>query len=328
MFTPTSISLTILFTLLWLVALASHIILLKLLLTPYERVKLRLPAGSWPLLLTLTIADLVALLTALPFTSLFAIFNYWFFGEVLCDMNSYVKVASLTVSSYVILGLLMQSYEMVVKTPRPPMSSVKLGLLIGSICLLAVVTALPMLFTHKVYLVDEHNHRLRENHLETFELHEDRHFPITQDTAMETLATKATRKICAVNYDQDFLFYPKTQYFFLQFAVPLAIVFFLFIKITDTMNKQAGQGKSSKNNTVEMAQQQPGMMQPLQDVKVCDGSLVFTVQLLIIFSFICLVCAYHSHSHRCLLLVLGTSELFHHFSWLEQCLLAVHCRAF
>ncbi len=272
MFDPFSIALATLFALFWLMALASHIILLKLLLTPYERVKLRLPAGSWPLLLTLTIADLVALLTALPFTSIFAIFNYWFFGEVLCDMSSYVKVASLTVSSYVILGLLMQSYEMVVKTPRPPMSTVKLGLLIGSICLLAVVTALPMLFTHKVYPVDEHNHRLRES-LETFELYEDRHFPITQKTAMETLATNTTRKICAVNYDQDFLFYPRTQYFFLQFAVPLAIVFFLFIKITDTMNKQ---GKSAKNkNVIEEASRQ----QLPQDWKVCDGRLVFTVQL-------------------------------------------------
>ena len=271
MINPTLITFAFLFTLFWLVALAAHLVLLKFLLTPYERVKLRLPTGSWPLLLTMTIADLVALLTAFPFTSISAIFNHWFFGEVICDMSSYVKVASLTVSSYVILGLLMQSYEMVVKTVRPPLSTVKLGLLIGSICLLAVVTALPMLFTHKVYPVDEHNHRLRES-LETFELYEDRHFPITQETAMETLATNTTRKICAVDYDQDFLFYPKTQYFFLQFAVPLAIVFFLFIKITDTMNKQ---GKSTKNNTMESAQQQqPDVVQMPQDLKVNDHFLV------------------------------------------------------
>ncbi|KAH9390579.1 G-protein coupled receptor 1 [Tyrophagus putrescentiae] len=183
MFTPTSISLAILFTLIWLVALAAHIILLRLLLTPYERVKLRLPARSWPLLLSMTIADLVALLTALPFTSIFAIFDYWFFGVVICNMSTFVKVASLTVSSYVILGLLMQSYEMVVKTNRSQLSTVKLGLLVGSIWLLAVVTALPMLWSHSVVSV-ETSERVEES-LETFDF-EDRRLNITEETAMET----------------------------------------------------------------------------------------------------------------------------------------------
>ncbi len=64
------------------------------------------------------------------------------------------------------------------------------------------------------------------------------------------------------------------QYFYLQFAIPLPIVVYLFIKITDTMAKQ---GKSSKNNTAELAQQQqqPGAARPPQDLKVSNESLVF-----------------------------------------------------
>ncbi len=271
MFTPTSISLAFLFTLFWLVALAAHLVLLKLLLVPYERVKLRLPAGSWPLLLTLTIADLVALLTALPFTSLFAIFNYWFFGEAICDMSTFVKVASLTVSSYVILGLLMQSYEMVVKTTRPKLSTVKLGLLIGSICLLAVVTALPMLWTHSVVSVDT-NEQIEEN-LETFDF-EDRALNITKlpENYMKVVAKKETRKYCVPKYHRSFIFH-SVMYIYLQFLIPLAIVFYLFIKITDTMNKQE---KSTKNNTMESAQQQqPDVVQLPQDLMVNDHFLVF-----------------------------------------------------
>ncbi|KAH9390532.1 neuropeptide Y receptor [Tyrophagus putrescentiae] len=276
MFTPTSITLALLFALFWLVALAAHLVLLKLLLVPYERVKLRLPAGSWPLLLTITIADLVALLTALPFTSLFAIFNHWFFGEAICDMSTFVKVASLTVSSYVILALLMQSYEMVVKTTRPKLSTVKLGLLVGSIWLLAVVTALPMLWSHSVVSVGT-NERIEEN-LETFDF-EDQSLNITKlpENYMSVVAKKETRKYCAPSYHLGFIFH-SVMYIYLQFLIPLAIVFYLFIKITDTMNKQTAQGKNSKNNTMESAQQQqPDVVQMPQDLKFVRTILILTV---------------------------------------------------
>ena len=266
MINPTLITFAFLFTLFWLVALAAHLVLLKFLLTPYERVKLRLPTGSWPLLLTMTIADLVALLTAFPFTSISAIFNHWFFGEVICDMSSYVKVASLTEHIYVILGLLMQSYEMVVKTTRPPMSTVNLGLLIGSICLLAVVTALPMLWSHSVVIVKT-NEQVDQN-LEAFE-YENRSLT-TLEPLMRSVSIQAVRKYCGPTHKWKFRFYWAKYIYLPVFAVPLAIVVYLFIKITDAMSKQAGQGKSLKNNnTMEVAQQhQPDVVQLPHDVKV------------------------------------------------------------
>lgn len=265
--TATEVILTLICSILWLLAIAGHLIIIKVLLTPNERVKLHLPPGrsTWLLLISMTVSDLLALIIALPFTSLFGIFDDWFFNVFICNLSSFVKVTSVTISSYSILGLMMISYEMVVKSHRPRTSPLKVALYVGCIWVLALVTASPMLTAHEIVKMKGVH---REN-LETFYELEDS-FNSSKAFAEFSNGTGVIveRNFCIprgrINHIMN-----ETIFLYLQFIVPLVFVVYLFIKVADTLNgKSAG---NNNQNSVEVAQQPEASAVHLpNDVKVND----------------------------------------------------------
>ena len=154
---------TLLFVIVWLVALAGHAILLKILLTPNERAKLGLLKKesfvSWLLLLNITVADLAALLLGLPFTTFNTIFDYqWPFGTFLCKVASFTELAATTFSTYALLFLLCY-FSNLQATALPKIVAKHLEcsssgnlkakqplLVLGGLWATSVISALPPLF--------------------------------------------------------------------------------------------------------------------------------------------------------------------------------------
>ncbi len=166
MFSPgvTTVSLLIL-SLLWVGAILSHLILLRILFTKSLLSKLRLPfAGSRPpmvaiLLTQMTLADLLCLLFSVPFIAKNN-FNSenWIFGVFLCKTAPFINSMANVIDFFSLLSLLLLAHDLVVKSHRPPTSPGKFTLVLTLIWSVALVASLPMLF----FLTVQHFEYIKE----------------------------------------------------------------------------------------------------------------------------------------------------------------------
>ncbi|KAH9390580.1 hypothetical protein TYRP_022907 [Tyrophagus putrescentiae] len=147
-------------------------------------------------------------------------------------------------SAYGILALLVQSYEITCKPPaasRSETSSSKLNILVALNALFALVTSLPLLIapTVKLYKGPVHEDL-------AMLMFEEAMIGVGQNSQNnETLLVE--RAVCYVPQEFDALYaYCHFQEIYLQLAVPLAMVIFLFIKTADAVSdRQAVEAKKS-----------------------------------------------------------------------------------
>ncbi len=245
---------TLLFALFWLLALGGHLVLLKLLLTPAERAKLRLPAKAWLILLSITLADLAALLLGLPFTALFEIFDDWLFGSLFCHLAPFVKTTAVTVSAYGILALLLQCFEIACKAHRPKTPPATLTFLVAVIWVLALVTALPLLIAPAVRVHKGPDHEDLEMLMFEHDLEETE---TTEEKEKQSNETLVERQACYVPYQFSAIYpYSLLLELLVQFIVPLVMVIYLFIKTADAMSSKVAEAKAVRSRTVGEQQQQ------------------------------------------------------------------------
>lgn len=235
-----------LFSILWLTSVAGHLILLKLLLTANRLKLLRLPPGpSWSLLLSTTVADLLALLFGLPFTSAYIILTEdWHFGLPLCKLSHSVETFSLTMTVLVIAKLMMMCYNMTVKSHRPKPTTAEQTLLLVSIWALALATAiLPFVF----YTVKK-EHRYIDHHK----------FPFLEELSVLKInkwlqQITVERNICVLSENGlgPLSFFLEIVCVILQIFVPLPLLVYLFIKVANCKNKKRQpQLRFNRQNTV------------------------------------------------------------------------------
>ena len=264
----------------WLLALGGHLVLLRILLTPAERAKLRLPAKAWLILLSITLADLVALLLGLPFTALFEIYDDWLFGSLLCHLAPFVKTTAVTVSAYGILALLLQCFEIACKAHRPKTPPTTLTFLVTVIWVLALVTALPLLIAPavRVYRGPEHEDLemlMFEHDLEETEATEEEEKKNSNETLVE-------RQACYIPYRFGAIYsYSLLLELLVQFAVPLVMVVYLFIKTADSMNSKAVAAKGVRRRT-DGEQQQQQQQQTPQLPQISKHEVIFVRTVLIL----------------------------------------------
>ncbi|KAH9390540.1 7 transmembrane receptor (rhodopsin) [Tyrophagus putrescentiae] len=279
------IILTLLFAVFWLSALTGHAVILKVLQTPADRGRLGLPQSHltlvWLLLLSTTSANLLALLLAAPFASLFAIFKTWPFGLPACKLSPFLKVASVTVNSYSLLGLMVVCYELVIKTGRPPPSTLKSYALVVSIWALALVTAAPMFtahhletITHVLFQFDEGTLYVPEEYVHRF-LFNKSGDGSPGETTIQHNGTVHMQTFCTMPRRVELL--SANLYLLVQFVVPVAITVYLYIKVADAVNSKKKATENSNNNNNNNSETAPQM--PDNEVKfvrmILITSLVF-----------------------------------------------------
>lgn len=243
--TTTEMILTFLVAIIWLMSVAGNLLLLRILLNSGERAKLCLPfESSWLHLLSVSLTDLVALFLGLPFTTYFLIFDSWDSGLVACNLSAFVKSVSVTISLYCIISLLMQCYELAVKTSRSRTSPLKQYLLLGSIWALALLISAPLLFSHKMGTV----YAVQSPPDEDLEL-----MYVSKNELNQTLGkangTFEPRHFCYLSteylpFDLDYTFLQVMQLF-----VPLLLIVFLFIKVADSLSKKSAKSQANSNSS-------------------------------------------------------------------------------
>ncbi len=152
----------IIFGVTWLIGLLSQLALLRALLTPSARVKLRLPfpASSWLLLLGITLTDLLTTLFSIPTTVYSQFFaRPWVFGVALCNLGNFLETCSISMTAFSLVALLMHAHQSVVSWRREGDDTVSSGVkesnakqqfLVVIIWVLVLVTSSPSLFSYHV----------------------------------------------------------------------------------------------------------------------------------------------------------------------------------
>ena len=152
----------IIFGVTWLTGLLSQLALLRALLTPSARAKLRLPfpASSWLLLLGITLTDLLTTLFSIPTTIYSQFFaRPWVFGVALCNLGNFFETCSVSMAAFSLVALLMHAHQSVVSWRREGDDTVSSGVkksnakqqfLVVIIWVLVLVTSSPSLFSYHV----------------------------------------------------------------------------------------------------------------------------------------------------------------------------------
>lgn len=151
---------TLFWAILWVTAIAGHLLLLRILLAPGERAKLGLPLGTgyatWLLLSSLTIVNLlVDLLLLQPLIFADIIFFRWYFEDFTCDLGTGARNVLLSLLDYTILALLMLLYELALRMrrshPHKTYAFVGRGLaFLGGLWVMVLTFAVPFHLSDKV----------------------------------------------------------------------------------------------------------------------------------------------------------------------------------